>query len=144
MELAADDATELRDLYARLAFAQDGGDADAWAGLFSPDGRLVLPSGTEVVGREALHGFIEARKAELSTLTHMIPNIAIDATRAGAKGRAYYLALRVSPEGALQIRGFGMYEDDFVRVDGRWRLHRRELRSDLPADLVDAVLARPQ
>jgi SnoaL-like domain len=141
MQPGVEDSASVRELYSRVAFAQDTGDIDAWIESFCPDGGLELPSGAQIIGHDALRAFALPRREELKSLTHMISNVVLEKADAGIAGRAYYLCLKVSSDAKLLIRAFGTYHDTFKQVDGHWRLYRRRLCSELPANLVDATLA---
>jgi 3-phenylpropionate/cinnamic acid dioxygenase small subunit len=140
VSLTCEDRAALHDLYARSAFAQDGGDLEAWVASFSREGRLVLSNGSEVVGHAELRSFFASRTEDLSSLNHLISNVLVEDAPVGATGRAAFLCLRVSPDGQLRIRSLGRYQDEFVQQDGRWVISRRQLCPELPADLVDAAL----
>ncbi len=141
MALQADDRAALHDLYARYAHTFDQGDGAAWAELFANDGVFVPPGVDEVVGRDALRAFVEARAADLPGMRHLITNVLVEETADGAQGSAYFFCIRLGGDGAVRIRNSGRYDDVFAQVDGQWRITRRIVVSELPAELVDAPFA---
>jgi 3-phenylpropionate/cinnamic acid dioxygenase small subunit len=138
MALSTEDRATLHDVYARYAYAFDGADADAWAALFTADGRFAPPGLPAVVGAEALHEFVAARAADAPGMRHVMSNILVEATEGGARGRAYFLCFRLGPDGKFRLRNFGRYDDDFVRDDGTWKIANRVVVQELAAGLVDA------
>jgi 3-phenylpropionate/cinnamic acid dioxygenase small subunit len=138
MALSIDDRLALNELYARYAYAFDGGDADEWCALFTPGGSFVLPDGSAVTGTAALRQFVVDRTGEAPGMRHLIANILLDENADGARGRAYFLAFRLGGDGKFRLRNFGRYEDEFVRSGGAWRISSRRVVAELPLELVDA------
>jgi 3-phenylpropionate/cinnamic acid dioxygenase small subunit len=141
MALSPEDRATLHDVYARYAYAFDGADADAWAALFAADGRFAPPGIPEVVGTEALREFVASRSSELPGMRHLMSNVLVEGTEAGARGSAYFLCFRLGPDGAFRIRNFGRYDDEFVKEGDTWKIARRSVVSELAAELVDAPFA---
>lgn len=139
MALSTDDRAALHDLYARYAHTFDAGDSTAWAALFASDGVFAPPGVDEVVGTDALREFVTMRASGLPGMRHLIANVLVEEAEGGARGSAYFLCLRLSPDGRLRVRNSGRYDDTFVREGGEWRIARRDVVSELPVDLVDAA-----
>jgi 3-phenylpropionate/cinnamic acid dioxygenase small subunit len=141
MSLTTDDRATLHDLYARYAFAFDGADATAWAALFASDGRFVPPGVPEVVGTEALRAFVAARSGDAPGMRHLMSNVLVEGTEAGARGSAYFLCFRLGADGTFRLRNFGRYDDEFVQDGGTWKIAKRTVVAELAAGLVDAAFA---
>jgi 3-phenylpropionate/cinnamic acid dioxygenase small subunit len=141
VQLNPEDRAVINDLYVRYAHAFDGGDADAWAGLFSSDGRFAPPGVPEVVGTDALRAFVQARSAEAPGMRHLIANVLVEASDGGARGRAYFLCFRIGEDGHFRLRNIGRYEDELAREAGEWKIAVRRVVSDLTPELVDATFA---
>ncbi len=141
MSLTPDDRAALHDLYARYAFTFDSGDADAWAQLFTDDGRFAPPVVDEVVGTEALREFVATRSSTTPGMRHLISNVLVEETDEGARGSAYFVCLRLSEDGRVRLRNTGRYDDEFARRDGQWKIARRTVVAELPLELVDAPFA---
>jgi 3-phenylpropionate/cinnamic acid dioxygenase small subunit len=139
--LSTDDRATLHDVYARYAHAFDGADADAWAALFAAEGRFVPPGVPEVVGTEALKTFVAARASDAPGMRHVMSNVLVEATSAGARGSAYFFCLRLGGDGQFRLRNFGRYDDEFVQEDGAWKIASRTVISELAPELVDAPFA---
>jgi ketosteroid isomerase-like protein len=138
MALQTDDRAALHDIYARYAHTFDQGDGAAWAELFADDGIFTPPGADEVTGKDALREFVDARAGAHPGMRHLIANVLVEETATGARGRAYFLCLRLGGDGCVRIRNSGRYDDLFTKVGGEWKISQRIVVSELPADLVDA------
>ncbi len=127
-----DEICELKNRYAR--FCDDGWDADGIASLFVPDGEwLVRSADGGVVG---LHHSTEEIKAHFRTRPALIPwtlhymnNPVIDVAEDGQTATGTWIMHSYStvtdgeePETAILL--ICSYQDDFVKVDGRWMFKR--------------------
>ena len=144
MTLSTDDRLALQDLYARYAYAFDSADADRWAALFTRDGRFAPPAMPEVVGTAALRAFAAARAEDAPGMRHLMSNVLVEPADDGARGTAYFLCLRLGPDGLFRLRNFGRYDDVFEREDGTWKIATRTVVSELAAGLVDLPFAFEQ
>ncbi|HWK41284.1 MAG TPA: nuclear transport factor 2 family protein [Croceibacterium sp.] len=150
------DRAEIADLMARYLFAMDYMDADAYAECFVEDGVLDYAMGT-TTGREAIraeaHAFREniARifvdwQGNPAKLRHLVQQkaIRIEGDRAWNTG-FWWEMTNAGPEGRPKAESFGTYEDELVRVDGRWLFQRRKIYNEfLPgreSGAVNPVLA---
>ena len=139
----AEDRAMIEDLQARYMFALDFYDADAYASTFTKDGVLDSGSG-EMRGRDEIRNYIiqnrknaEARMAEdtsglrPSAGRHNITNIVIKISGDKAIGRAYWFHYGNSnPERAATLNSFGHYEDEMVKVDGKWLFSKRKIYNE--------------
>jgi hypothetical protein len=141
LQLPVGDRLELYELYARYSDRMDSADADGWAGVFTPDGRFVVPgrAAADVVGTAALRAFAASRHEHYSGMSHYFSNISLEATEAGARGSAYFWVVRRSPDAALRLRNIGRYDDELVKHDGNWRFLARHVTSWLDPDDEDAA-----
>ena len=143
----AEDRAMIEDLQARYMFALDFLDTDAYASTFSKDGVLDY-SGGELRGRDAIRGFIiaESRKnAEAAAednsglrppvVRHNIINIVIKIDGNKAVGRAYWFIMGNSnPERTATLSAYGHYEDEMVKVDGKWLFSKRKIYNEQLAE----------
>ncbi|MCZ6664330.1 MAG: nuclear transport factor 2 family protein [Gammaproteobacteria bacterium] len=130
----AADRIMIQDLLGRYAFAADygKGDPESWAALFIDDGRFEVPEISLVVaGRAALIKFIEGLHRTVPGLHHVMSNFVIDIDGDRARGKCELNEFMLRPE-AIYNNLHGWYEDDYVRVDGRWYIKVR--RVHLPDD----------
>jgi uncharacterized protein (TIGR02246 family) len=142
----AEDRAEIEDLQARYMFALDFKDADTYASTFTEDG--VLDYGPVVKGRDAIKKVIagmgqraadEAAK-DTSGLRpavgrHNISNIVIKIDGNQAEGRAYWFHYsNNNPKRTATLDSFGNYEDEMVKVDGKWLFSKRKIYNEQVAD----------
>lgn len=125
MSLSSADRVEIHELYARYAMHFDGGDARAWAALFSESGRFFLPDQPPVTGRDALEAFARERIAQAPGIRHFTTNIAVDDGADGPIGHAYTLVVSKRPGEPLQLRTLGDYADELENDDGSWHFRSR-------------------
>jgi hypothetical protein len=138
-----EDRSMIEDLQARYMFALDFRDADAYASTFTVDGVLDYGAG-EIRGRDAIRNFVlesrktaEAQKAkDTSGLRpaagrHNISNIILKIDGNKAIGRAYWFHMgNNNPKRASELDSFGHYEDEMVKVDGKWLFSRRKIYNE--------------
>jgi hypothetical protein len=145
----ADDRAAIEDLQARYMFALDFQDPQAYAATFAEDGVLDYGAG-KIRGREAIAAFVAesrtsaeaARAADKSGLRpargrHNITNIVLDIDGDRATGAAYWFHMgNDNPERAAQLDSFGHYEDELVKVNGKWLFSLRKIYNEQVADWV--------
>lgn len=137
----AEDRAEIEDLMARYLFAMDWNDFDAYAEMFTEDGEIEFSSGL-TKGRDNIVAAVKAFKGRIgmiykdangdpAVLRHVIAHkvIRVEGDRAFATSFWYEMA-NDGPDGKPQIGTFGHYEDELVRVDGKWFFKRRSIRNE--------------
>jgi ketosteroid isomerase-like protein len=136
----ADDRAEIENLSNKYMVAVDSGDIETVMSTWAEDGVLEWVNGTEVgkaAIRKAMSNFGGARKVEIPEnatsrprTRHQIINHVIDVSADGntAKTTAYWFALtNNTPQKDVQLLYFGHYEDDLVRVNGKWLFKKRHV-----------------
>jgi uncharacterized protein (TIGR02246 family) len=133
------DDGEVRTLLARLAQLADSGDLDTYLTLFTKDSEWVIPeipqTGVPASVRtgvdEIAAGVRERRAAGVqgpgSNTAHLVTTIAVafdDDDVAVADSTWMFLGDTTT---APRIQSFGRYHDTLRRIDGAWRLARREI-----------------
>jgi hypothetical protein len=116
---------QIEDLQARYLFALDFKDHDLYVTTFTPDGILDVGNG-EIVGREA----IKAAVANMPGGRHHIANVVLKIEEDRATGRSSWFHTGLNADGRMTIGGFGHYEDDIVKVDGKWLFARRRIYNE--------------
>lgn len=137
----ARDRAEIADLMARYLFAMDYHDADAYAECFTEDGELDYALGT-TIGRDAIRAEAKVFKDNIgrifvdwegnpAKLRHLVQQkaIRVEGDRAWNTG-LWWEMTNGGPEGSLATPSFGTYEDELVRVDGRWLFKRRKIYNE--------------
>jgi hypothetical protein len=126
-KLTADDYAAIQQLYARYNHAIDTGDADTWAGTFTPDG--VFNNTTK--GHDALVAFVKDWKDKKNDerLRHWNTNLMITPTADGASGAVYLMLMNISVRPAVPATT-GKYEDVLVKTAQGWRFKSRVVHAD--------------
>jgi hypothetical protein len=119
---------ELSARYNKAALAWD---AEAFAGCFTPDGRLVRAHlGSEVQGGEALKAMMRGgadsgKPASYHLTTDFIVEIDGDRATQTCQLLLYGWDLSVDRPGPNVLRGVGHFEDKLVRTPEGWRFEER-------------------
>jgi hypothetical protein len=145
----SEDRAQIEDLQARYLFALDFRDPEAYAATFAEDGVLDYGAG-KIVGRKAIAEMVadmratgERQRAEdTSGLRpaagrHNISNIVLEIDGDRARGTAYWFHMgNANAERSAQLNSFGHYEDELVKVDGRWLFSLRKIYNEQVAEWV--------
>ena len=137
----ASDRAEIIDLMGRYSHALDFGDAETFASTFAPDGIFNWARG-EVVGREAIRDWLASGEYNLvrdaeeakwpATTRHYITNQAIKVEGDTAKAVSYWFQAR-NPTASRSETVWGMfghYEDELVKIDGKWYFKYRMIYNE--------------
>ncbi|TMA77979.1 MAG: nuclear transport factor 2 family protein [Deltaproteobacteria bacterium] len=133
-QLSSDDRHAIGELLARYCFAIDYGRWSEFGAFFTEGctldfGKLM---GT-FTGQEGIARFAETLKASGVFMRHYTTNVVIRGDGGdgdGAHAESYVLAMTGAPGNLSQTTG--RYEDDLVKIDGRWRIHVRRAVIELP------------
>lgn len=137
----AQDRAEIEDLMARYLFAIDYFDWDAYVGTFTEDGILTFASGTSQ-GREAIRAtvtkfaegisrFYRTEDGKPGKLRHVILQSAIRVEGNRAWGRSLWLEMaNHGPQDTMKMGTYGIYEDEFRKVDGHWLISKRNVLNE--------------
>ena len=124
-----EDKDAIREVLARYCFALDGGKFDEMAALFTEDGTWHTFFG-EATGRKAIAEFAAGLRAHRPGSTpraiHHVTNVVIALDGDAAKVRSNWTTVQNSPEGP-KIGSGGAYDDDMVKIDGRWYFRYRTI-----------------
>jgi hypothetical protein len=133
----AEDRAAIIDLQHRYVLAMDYFDADGYAEVFAPDGKLDWARGI-VDGREAIREFMSTGTYDLrtmgfqpattpdgkewpSTVRHLITNQVITVEGNTAKAITYWMNYANNADRRqIQWLSFGSWEDEYVKIDGEW------------------------
>ena len=135
--LSAQDYAEIQQLYARYNHAIDSGDAEGYAGTFTPDGVFNTNN-----GREALLTFVRTyTKNNGANRRHWNTNLLITPTPEGANGSVYLFLLDITTR-PPSIGATLKYEDELVKTAQGWRFKKRITKPDVAP--VSAAAKPPQ
>jgi 3-phenylpropionate/cinnamic acid dioxygenase small subunit len=136
------DKAEIEAVIARYVTALDTLDADAYAGVFAEDAVYDV-TGTVHRGRAAIRKIVTDLQASRARndaegkpsprLYHVMSNSAIevlDATH--ARHQSYAQTVRLADNGQFVVGFMGRYDDQLVKVGGRWLIQSRKLESFIP------------
>ncbi len=125
-----EDIEEIKLLKRRYcAYADDNYDADGFASLFVED--AVWDGGVrgKREGREEIRSFIRQGPERISFAAHMVLNPIIEVNGDTATGVWYLLQPCTFVEGNRAVWGAGRYDEEYVRVNGRWMFKSLKLTS---------------
>jgi hypothetical protein len=137
----AQDRAEIEDLMARYLMAIDYFDWDSYVGTFAPDGEIEFASG-KFVGRDVIReGVINFSKGigrvyhtedgNPAILRHAILQSSIRVEGDRAWGRTLWVEMaNHGPGDTMKMGTYGLYEDEFVRIDGKWLIKRRNVLNE--------------
>jgi len=132
----AQDRAEIEDLMARYLFAIDYNDWDSYVETFAPDGVLTFASGS-ATGRPAIRDlvtkfaegivkFYHTEDGKPAKLRHVVLQSMIRVEGNRAWGRTLWLEMaNHGPMDTMKMGTYGLYEDEFRKVNGEWLIARR-------------------
>lgn len=123
------DRLAIQDLVLRHSDAVTRGDWSAFEAMWVTDGiwRESAPIDLEIVGVDAIRAHV-ASLDDVDLFVQMVLGTVVTfegPRRASARSTLHSLA-RV---GEVSFKNYGIYYDDLVKVDGRWRFARRRLEN---------------
>jgi len=137
----ADDRAEIENISNKYMVAVDAGDIETVMSTWAEGGVLDWVGGVENgrdAIRKAMSGFAGGRAVEIPEnatsrprTRHQIINHVIDVTGDTAKSTAYWFAFtNNTPQKDVQLLYFGHYEDQLVRVNGKWLFKFRKVYNE--------------
>ena len=145
----AEDRAQIMDLQARYLFALDFFDMDTYVSTFTEDGVLDILA-YQAKGRAEIRKKLEearpvfdqsAAKKEQGpyrpTGRHNITNIVLKIDGDKAAGRAYWFHYgNNNPERRAAVDAYGHYEDELVKVNGKWLFSKRVIYNESVAEWI--------
>ena len=132
------DKQAVTELLNRAGVAYDTGDSDFLIDMFAPDGpafEMTISGGEPIVfeGSEAIAGlFTGAMEEQTDQRRHVVTNLHFENETETSVTAVSYLVLISVENGKLTVLSTGVYTDDCVLVNGRWKVQKRFLALDLP------------
>jgi hypothetical protein len=138
----AEDRAQIEDLQARYLFALDFFDMDAYVSTFTEDGVLDIIA-YQAKGRAEIRNKLEEARLVFNpasekaqgpyppTGRHNITNIVLKINGNKAIGRAYWFHYgNNNPKRAAALDGYGHYEDEMVKINGKWLFAKRKIYNE--------------
>jgi len=135
--LTTGDRLAISDLYARYCATLDTGDWDAWSLCFAEN--AVFKGFQELHGRAAIAAYGRMRCEESSRTRwknsqHWNSNLVVEGDGERARALCYLVTVGTDREtGEPQMKVQGTYQDDLVKVAGRWLFRRRLTEFESPS-----------
>ncbi|WP_024803144.1 nuclear transport factor 2 family protein [Nocardia sp. BMG51109] len=124
------DRLEIQDLTVRYAHAVDTHQWDLLDDLFTPDAHIDFSAtGAPTGGLAGLKEFLAQVLPNFVAHQHFLSNwsITVDGDTAAVRTMCHNPMVVADQEGRQTLMQYGLwYVDDLRRVDGRWRIARRE------------------
>ena len=138
-----DDRAQIEDLQARYLFALDFFDMDTYVSTFTEDGILDIIA-YQAKGRDEIRKKLEEARPVFNpasaekkpglyapTGRHNITNIVLKIDGDKAVGRSYWFHYgNNNPQRAGALDGYGHYEDEMVKVNGKWLFSKRKIYNE--------------
>jgi hypothetical protein len=120
--LSADDRLEIMELYARHAWAMDGGNVDDFVSLFAPGGSAYGAQGEAAI-RDWHERFLKDSAFPGSHhFAFQFRILEVDDSHTRATCRAYLVRMfRVPGTTNIEPIWLGYYTDTVVKIDGEWK-----------------------
>lgn len=127
---ALEDVQAIKNLKARYCtYCDDSYDADAIAGLFVVDGTWDGGVRGKAEGRESIREFFVRSPRRLPFAVHMVMNPIIQVDGDAGTGIWYLFQACTYAEGDRAVWGSARYDEEYVRVDGKWMFKTLKLTS---------------
>lgn len=135
----AQDRAQIEDLMSRYLYAFDWQDADAYAATFTEDGILDFAGGVEQGHAELkamindFHAREEAKAAAAfpprrHRVRHFVDTLVLEVNGDTARSTSYWYEFNNDARAGRPYLGtYGHYEDELVKVNGRWLFSKRKV-----------------
>ena len=144
--LSAEDRLEVMDLIARYSRCLDTADVEGFLEIFRPEAVIDSLSGV-ATGHDELRAWVnrlfDSRGvgATPPAVIHFVGLPLIEGYGDRARAQTYTIILDYNAAGLVQVAMLGRYDDECVRVDGRWWIQRRVIHSELSNDPAASTVA---
>ena len=125
-----EDIEAIKKLKARYcAYCDENYDVEKLAGLFTED--AVWDGGMlgKAVGIEKIRKFFTNSRKAMPFAIHMVMNPIIEVDGDAARGTWYLFQPCTFAEGDQAVWGSARYDDEYVRINGRWMFQNLKLTS---------------
>lgn len=124
------DIESIKQLRYTFAWCLETAQPDKLADLFTADGVIEVGPWGKMVGQDAIRkGYGRAyRDGEQFTAVHAVTNPRIFVNGDTATGTWYLLDCSLRDKDVPPLQIVGLYDEDYRRVDGEWRIARLHLK----------------
>jgi len=136
----AQDRAAIEETMSRYMFALDTANPDAYAGVYAPDGEIIIGGKVLEHGRKALHDYIAGLRKQwkmtpdqkFGKTRHIYYNFTVDIHGDKALAQAYWTTLLADPKGGAAWKALdtGVSENHLVKIDGNWLIAKRVIIPD--------------
>lgn len=140
-----EDVEEIKKLQAKYAYFIDTSQMEKVSELFADDFVAEYHQiGTFTTGAGLLE-FLNSAGATSSMMRHMMlmPLIEVDGDKARGTWYLHCTRTDITPHGEVAIWIQGKYENDYVRVDGKWKLSHLRFKFDFVTPYDDGWVKTP-
>jgi uncharacterized protein (TIGR02246 family) len=127
--LTALDRLEIEELAARYCWADDTGDGEAFAAVFTPDGVFASRRHNATGHAELAALGRSIAPPRPAGIQHWVTNMVIEGDDQQANVKFFFVLHRVDAAGVISSSGAGYYHDQVVKLDGQWLFARRHFRA---------------
>lgn len=143
-----EDDLAIRRILVDYATFLDSRDYASYADLFTPDGEWTNATSSHkgrAAIREMLESVLGAAGAPNRSNYHIITNPRVDLDGDHATATSRYLFVMRGPNGQPTPSLAGVYHDDLVRQDGKWKIKRRVADDIMPTpeEWQKSIAAQP-
>ena len=129
-QLSSEDRLAITEVLARYCHAIDQRRWESFGDLFTDDCRLDFGAVMGVFeGREGIARFTQTMDATGIFMRHYSTNVVLHGDGARVRAESYVLAI-TGPTGS-RMQTTGRYDDELVKVGGRWRIRVRQATIEL-------------
>lgn len=131
------DRSAIENVLASWAYGYDARDVPRMAECFTADAVMTMDiGGNETMGpyeghAEVMKHFTDHHAIQTDQRRHVTTNIVIDDETDDSATVISYLTLLVTEGAVSRLQATGVYRDEFVVDDGRWKIRRRQLDLDV-------------
>ena len=124
-----EDRAAISDQMFRYARATDWYETDGHREVFVEDCVFASPHSGDVHGVDAVVAWMERALAQFEATQHLIGNISIEFTAENSATAVSYVRAwhRYRDHGRPDMVLWGEYHDQWLRIDGRWRIKERRV-----------------
>lgn len=120
-----DEYSAIRQLCERYVDALNRRDAEAWIATWAPDGVWEYGGENPPRGRPQLAQFWSTAMADITAVVMVVNSGVIDEVHGDTARARWYHTEDVQIGEDNRLAGVTVYEDDLVRIDGKWHFAKR-------------------